>query len=36
MSFYSFDPDMTSFETRISVLQTTMDIVSLLPDRSGV
>lgn len=35
MNFYYFDPDMSSFEKLIGVLQKAMEITSQLPDRSG-
>ena len=34
-NFYYFDPDMSSFETLIHVLQKAIEMTSELPDRSG-
>lgn len=33
-NYYYFDPDQTSFELLINVLQKTISITSSLPDRS--
>ena len=34
-NYYYFDPDMTSFNLLINVLQKVIDYTSALPDRSG-